>query len=124
MLSRQYDSPTPFAQMQDEWSSALQDLAKKQRDWLDQEFDVAFKSFNSAFGGGRDTNGSSLKEPAKSPATEQLKEVPAPAPLEQTTELTGRGRTFLGPSAEHRTKGGGRDGCRQWHWRSGRARPG
>lgn len=98
MLSRQYDSPTPFAQMHGEWSTALQDLAKKQRDWLDQEFDVAFKSFNSAFAGGRDTNGSSLEEPAKSPATEQLKEVPAPAPLEQPPNLQDAAVRFLGPS--------------------------
>lgn len=97
----QAGSPTPFAHMRSQWTDTIQDLAQKQRDLLDRQFEAAFSSLDLVFGVENKPNGS-VAEEEKPKATEQPSSVPptsdpvaeAPSPEEVTESTAGSTRNI------------------------------
>ncbi len=69
------ESVTPLAHVRDQWSHTMQEIARRQRELLAQEFDVALKTFDLAFGNGEPSNGAPATKEAPRPAA-----VAKPAP--------------------------------------------
>lgn len=77
----QAETVTPFAHMRDQWANTVQDLAKNQREFLDQQFDVALRSLDSVLGATEETNGSSMAEEAATEAPKAADQAPVASPV-------------------------------------------
>ncbi len=94
LMAPELDSRTPFAQLSRQWSSAVHGLAEKQREWLDKEYDLAFKSLGVSWGGNGDAP--AVQDRPSEKVVEQVKQVPVTTRIEETPVLQDSEAVHLG----------------------------